>query len=255
LTSDLLVSITNCQSRPVRAKYFFYCIWSSISGYYAMIFFAVDQVFSGCYAIMLIYGGLSTDTFWKYYSTMNKIWKYVWKMLFSLHTHVIELIGWTNIFVSIWRFLSVRMIFFFSQICQVCNVPNYLFGNWTFLSVRLIYSIVRFFKSVVWLNTCLVIEDICLSDGWTSLLVFEEFYLLDWFFSLVWFLKSVMWLIPCLLIEDIFLSDGWISLSVFEDFCLLDWFFSLVGFVKSVMWLITCLVTEDICLLDLFFQY
>jgi hypothetical protein len=45
--SDSFVTITNCQSWPVRAKYFFNCM---------QVFFSViDQVFACCYTIMFIY--------------------------------------------------------------------------------------------------------------------------------------------------------------------------------------------------------
>ncbi len=63
----------------------------------------------------------------------------------------------------------------------------------------------------------------CLYDGWISLLVFEEFFLLHWYFSIVGFAESAMWLITCLVIEDICLLDGWTSLLVFEDVFYFSW--------------------------------
>jgi len=99
-------------------------------------------------------------------------------------------VGWVDIFVSIWRFLSVRLILFFSWICQLSNVTNYLFGNWRYLYV-----------------------------GWVNILwVFEDFWLLDWFYSLDKFVKSVMWLITCLVIEDICMLDGLTSFVGIQRF-------------------------------------
>jgi hypothetical protein len=63
----------------------------------------------------------------------------------------------------------------------------------------------------------------CLYDRWISLLVFEEFFLLHWYFSIVGFAESAMWLITCLVIEDICLLDGWTYLLVFEDVFYFSW--------------------------------
>jgi len=64
----------------------------------------------------------------------------------------------------------------------VCQTGGYL--CW-YLKIFLIcytgFFIVRFVKSTIWLITCLIMEDITLSDGWMSLLIVEDFCI-DWFF-------------------------------------------------------------------------